>query len=261
HWVETGAEHDGPASLSTVLNNRIARLDRGSLQLLQACALLENNSTLARIESVLECEAFQLLQNIDTLGSSGMIVVDQSDIANGERIVSKHELLSAAALAILSPPARRFLHRRIGLVLEREIDERFSASTLWDCAKHWQLAGDNQRAFDLGRSCADYLLKVGLPVQAAEAYGKTIEFCTTDAQRLDIFRFQATAYYRMSGWLSVIETSATIRQLEQLIAPRATGHDDIELMELRAQWQTFDWFSVYQRALRCLRAPNATNAH
>jgi DNA-binding SARP family transcriptional activator/tetratricopeptide (TPR) repeat protein len=261
HWVETGAEHDVPASLSTVLKNRLARLDRESLQLLQTCALLENNSTLARIEAVLEYDAFQLLQSIDALGSSGMIVVDQHDLPNGERIVSKHELLSTAALALLSPPAKRFLHRRIGQVLEHEIDERFSAATLWDCAKHWQLAGDNQRAFDLGRSCADYLLKVGLPVQAADAYGKSIEFCTTDAQRLDTLRLQTTAYYRMSAWRNVIETSASIRQLQQIVDPSASGHDDIELMELRAQWQTFDWYGVYQRALRCLAATNATSSH
>jgi DNA-binding SARP family transcriptional activator/tetratricopeptide (TPR) repeat protein len=261
HWVETHIEHEVPESLSTLLSNRVARLDRDSLQLLQTCALLENGSTLARLEAVLEYEAFQLLRSIDTLGGAGMIVVDQDDAPNSERLVTKHELLSHAALSLLSPPARRYLHRRIAQILEREIDEHFSASTLWDCAKHWQLAGDNQHALDVGKSCADYLLKVGLPVQSSEAYGKSLEFCTNDSQRLDILRLQTTAYYRMSSWPQVIDACRTVRQLQQRMTGAASTHDEIELMELRAQWQTFDWFEAYQRSLECLNANTASVAH
>jgi DNA-binding SARP family transcriptional activator/tetratricopeptide (TPR) repeat protein len=263
HWIETGSQHEVPPSLSAVLRNRISRLDGDALQLLQTCALLENNSTLSRIEAVLEQDAFQLLRSINDLATAGMIVIDSIDTASAytESLATKHELLSSAALMQLSAPARRFLHRRIGQVLEGEIDEHFSAATLWDSAKHWQLAGDNRRAWQLGTSCASYLMKVGLPVAAANAYSKSLAFCSTDKERLDILLSQTVAFYRMSAWPSVIETAATVRVLQHHVTPEASEHDDVELMVLRAQWQTFEWDHVLKRALVCLSASNASASH
>jgi predicted ATPase len=51
HWIETGIQHEVPPSLTAVLRGRISRLEPGALQVLQTCALLENNSTLPRIEA------------------------------------------------------------------------------------------------------------------------------------------------------------------------------------------------------------------
>jgi DNA-binding SARP family transcriptional activator len=263
HWIETGMEHEVPPSLSAVLRNRISRLDPNALQLLQVCALLENNSTWPRIEAVLEQNAFELLKSINDLASAGMIVVDSHEVSvsHTELLATKHELLSSVALMQLGAPARKFLHRRIGQILEREIDEHFSAGTLWDCAKHWQLAGDNRRAWHLGTSCAAYLMKVGLPVAAANAYSKSLAFCSTDKERLDILRSQTVAFYRSSAWPSVIETAATVKVLQQRLTPECTEHDDIELMLLRAQWQTLEWDHVLERAIACLGAVNASMSH
>jgi tetratricopeptide (TPR) repeat protein len=263
HWIETGMEHEVPPSLSAVLRNRISRLDPNALQLLQTCALLENNSTWPRIEAVLEQNAFQLLKSINDLASAGMIVVDTHEVSIGctELLATKHELLSSVALMQLGAPARRFLHRRIGQILEREIDEHFSAGTLWDCAKHWQLAGDNRRAWHLGTSCAAYLMKVGLPVAAASAYSKSLAFCTTDNERLEILKSQTVAFYRSSAWPSVIETAANVKVLQRRLTPDCAQHDDIELMHLRAQWQTLEWDHVLDRALACVNATNASMSH
>jgi hypothetical protein len=260
-WVETGIEHDVPASLTSVLNERLGRLDRESLQLLQTCALLENNSTLSRIEAVLEYPAARLLESIDSLGLAGMIQANESDSKFGARLLSKHELLSSAAIARLSLPALRFLHRRIGEVLEKEIDKQFSAGTLWDCAKHWQLAGDNLRAYELASACASYLLGVGLPLEASEAYGRVLRYAVTDDQRLDTLRSQTAAFYHMNAWPNVIETASKVRQMEKRLRPQPSYHDDIELMELRAQWQTFDWYGCFKRYLQCLSCKTASPEH
>ncbi len=158
-----------------------------------------------------------------------------SPAPSSERIASRHELLSNVALMQLTPPARRFLHRRIGQVLETEIDEHYSASTLWDCAKHWQLAGDHRRAWQLATSCAAHLMKVGLPTAAAQAYEKALAFCSTDNERLDVLSAQAAAYYRTSGWLSLRETIAKVRPLQRRCNPNCSTHDELELMDLRAQ--------------------------
>ena len=261
HWVDFRLDHKVPSSLSVVLDNRLARLDQDSLQLLQTCALLENNATLSRIEAVLEYKAFQLLASIETLASSGMIVMDRGDIAPNARLNTKHELLSTAALQRLSVAGRRFLNRRIGQVLEKEIDDHFSAATLWDCAKHWQLAGDTKRALHLATSCASYLQKVGLPLEAASAYEKSMAFCVTDNQRVEILKCQTAAFFAMSAWSNVLETSSKVRNLERRVPQATTIHDEIELMELRAQWQSFDWHSVLTKTIECLSAETASVQH
>ena len=263
HWIETGIEHQVPPSLSAVLRKRIARLDASALQVLQTCALLENNSTLPRIEAVLQHNAHDLLRNINSLGTAGMIVSEpvEATISDGERIASRHELLSNVALMHLTPPARRFLHRRIGQVLEAEIDAHFSAATLWDSAKHWQLAGDHRRAWHLATSCAAHLMKVGLPTAAAQAYAKCLAFCSTDDERLEVLSAQATAFYRMSSWVSLRETVTKIRALQRRLTPEASHHDDLELMDMRAQWQNLSWDSVLQQALACLHTADASASH
>jgi predicted ATPase len=142
-WVETGEQHKAPSSLVAVLNERISRLASDSLQLLQTCAVLEKNSTMERIEKVLDYPPHQTLRAMNELGRAGMLVMEPSPTGkNGaDRFASRHDLLSNAALARLTAPAQAFLHRQAGVVLESEIDSQHSAAILWDCAKHWQLAG------------------------------------------------------------------------------------------------------------------------
>jgi DNA-binding SARP family transcriptional activator/tetratricopeptide (TPR) repeat protein len=263
HWIETGAEHQVPPSLSAVLRQRVCRLDSDALQLLQTCALLENNSTLERIEAVLEHDAHNLLRSINALGSADMIVADLADGATstGDLFASKHELLSNVALTQLSTPARRFLHRRIAQVLEAEIGERFLARTLWDCAKHWQLAGDSRRAWNVATSCASHLMELGLATASAEAYTRCLAFCTTDEQRLEILTAQTSAYYSMSAWTSVREGAMAVRALRQRLSPGAFVHDEIELMDLRAEWQSLEWDIVLKKARKCLDSIDAPPGH
>src|SRR5688572_7726091 len=172
HWVETSDQQHIPSSLAAVLNERISRLGSTALLLLQSCAVLETNATLDRIEKLIGLEPHQMLPAINELGLAGMLVIeaDESGKNCADRLLSRHDLLSNAVLSLLTPPARAFLHRRAGAVFEAEIDDQRSASSLWDCARHWQLAGNVGRAFELAKSCAAHLLDVGLPGAAAEAY-------------------------------------------------------------------------------------------
>ena len=210
-----GNQDEIPSSLAGVLNERISRLGAEALLLLQTCALLETNATLDRIEELIGLEPHRMLSAINELGLAGMLVIepDESGGNSADRLLSRHDLLSNAALARLTPPARAFLHRRAGAVFEKEIDTEPSASTLWDCARHWQLAGNVGRAFDLAKSCATHLLEVGLPGAAAEAYEKTLGFCTRAEQTLQILEGQAHAHYSNRAWKHVSQVVGKARKL------------------------------------------------
>jgi DNA-binding SARP family transcriptional activator/tetratricopeptide (TPR) repeat protein len=263
HLAETGGGHAAPPSLAAVINQRLNRLTRETLQLLQTCALLDKNCSIDRIEKVLGYPHHELLQSLNELGNLGMLVLERAD--NGgesfSRLVPRHELLAVAAENSLTAPAQAYLHRCIGSVLEAEVADNGSTSLLWDCAKHWQRAGNSTRAFSLVRSCAEHLMKLGLCDAAAEAYEKSRTFCSSDTERIEMLRGEVAAHFGASNWLRLAETSVALKNLEAYVSPAADGHDDIELMTLRALWQTGQLNVVKHCSLKCLGCETASVRH
>jgi tetratricopeptide (TPR) repeat protein len=263
HWVETGNQNEIPSSLAAVLNERISRLSAEALLLLQTCALLETNATLDRIDKLISLEPHRMLAAINELGLAGMLVIEADDSGKNspDRLLSRHDLLSNAALARLTPPARAFLHRRAGAVFEGEISGERSTSTLWDCAKHWQLAGNVGRAFQLATSCATHLMDVGLPGAAAEAYERCLDYCTAPLQTQQILEGQARAYFRACDWLSLGEAISKARRISSSINPKRDPHDDLELMALRAQWRNHRDADTLEQVHKCLDDTSASPEH
>jgi tetratricopeptide (TPR) repeat protein len=263
HWVETGNEHAAPPSLTAVLRQRLSRLSPNAIQVLQACALLENHATVDNVEAVLGYPAHEQLRCINELASAGMVSIQQGDVpsSDGGRISSRHDLLSDTALMLLASPARTYLHRRAAKLLESRINDTRDASTLWSCAKHWQLAGDSVQAFRLANSCAYHLLEAGLPSEAVDAFSKAIDYCGTDADLLTVLEGQATAYYRGSNWVQVVSLVGQARTIKDRLFPDLGNHDELELMLRRAEWQTMNWDHILTHSLKCLSADEATAAH
>jgi DNA-binding SARP family transcriptional activator/tetratricopeptide (TPR) repeat protein len=262
-WAETGTKHTAPASISAVLEERISRLGPDALQLLQVCAALENYSTFDRIEAVLKHDPHLLLRSFNSLANSGMLHGEHlHDITQPYLLQPRHDLISAAALQRLTRPARAFLHRRVATVLQEQISSDDSSALLWDCAKHWQLAGDSSRALRLARSCGFHLLGLGLPDAAADAFEKAISFCSSPIETLDILRAQAQAYGQSSSWSSLLRIERLTRSLAtQLGFPDESSHDDLELAAIRAQWKTDHDEEALRRLMICLESDRAVPDH
>ena len=264
HWIETTERNSVPHSLAAVLNDRLTRLTPASLQVLQTCAMLESNSTLTRIEQILDYQNHEMLPAINELGRAGMLVLEQSDSRSRDpvKFLTRHDMLSNAALARLTGPAVIFLHQRVASVLEAEIDaDDRSAALLWECAKHWQLSGDTARAFKLAQSCAAQLLDIGLPSAAAEAYEKALAYCRTIDEKLEVLEALAHAHFRSRMWKEVSRVVATRRKLLLKVRKTNIQHDDFELMDLHAGWDRVGPRAALAAALECLRANDATPNH
>ncbi|HEX6575708.1 MAG TPA: AAA family ATPase, partial [Gemmatimonadaceae bacterium] len=255
HWLETGDQHVVPASLSLVLKQRLARLTPNALQVLQACCVLENNSTIESLEAVLRLPPHELLNGINELAMAGMLG------SGSNRIESKHDLLSESALMQLAPQALSYLHRRAAVVLEGHIAQTADAATLWACAKHWQLAGDMAQALRLAESCAQHLLEAELPTEAVGAFARAIAYCGTEQDRLRILEAQTIACFQSSNWSEVVSVARDARQLRKRLNREADSHDDIELMLRRAEWQTRNWEQILAESLNCLQATDASDGH
>ncbi|MEO7368254.1 MAG: AAA family ATPase, partial [Gemmatimonadaceae bacterium] len=262
HWSETGEKHRAPPSLVAILKQRIDLITADDLLLLQTCALLENHATIENVERVLEYTGHSLLQSINNLATAGMIVSRSADGSTRSNLLtSRHDLLSTSALDRLSGVANAYLHRRAAQILEGSIGEAQDASVLWACAKHWQLAGDTEHAFRLAMSCAAHLLAAGLPSDAAEAFERTLPYCGSDGEMLNVLEGQVTAFYRASKWQQVIDTATKARTLSGALRPDKSTHDEVELMLLRAEWQYLNWDEIRSKCLQCLSSTDAPAAH
>ena len=97
-----------------------------------------------------------------------------------------HWLIAEAVNRLTSPIALRLLHRRAALTLEADT-KGSSATTLWDGAEHWTLAGESRRASVLVRKCAQHSLDIGRPREAAEILIRAAQMVVGD-ERIDLAR-------------------------------------------------------------------------
>ncbi len=262
-WMETGARHEAPPSLTSVVDQRIARLHSDAIQVLQTCSALEGHSTFDRIETILGYEPHRLLRAFNDLGNAGMLLSGQGDVATEYNcsVHPSHDLLAAAALRRLARPALAFLHRRVAGALEVSVGSEPSTALLWDCAKHWQLAGDSTRALHLAKSCGLHLMEVGLPAEAADAFERALSFCIQATDKIDVLTIQAKAYEQSSAWVAVKHTESVVRSLMVQACPTHVRHDELELIAIRACWKTDESQNTLEQLLSCLAADKATDEH
>ncbi|MDQ3698940.1 MAG: AAA family ATPase [Gemmatimonadota bacterium] len=231
HGLRAGPELQIPASLTTLIRERLARLHPISLRVLQACAILGKHSTIDRLETVLEERRVDLLDGLDELEVYGLVS------SAGARVFSKHEILSQAALERISAPSRRLLHHHAAMLLEREVMEAQSAPMLWDSAEHWQLAGERERAVRLLRWCARHALEIGVPAEAGALLEKAVTLTVTPAERRDVLGELTEALRRGGQWERLLPVLEEIKEIRAQHDPAHDGHDDFELMEYQGIWK------------------------
>jgi DNA-binding SARP family transcriptional activator/tetratricopeptide (TPR) repeat protein len=264
HWLETGKQRGSPPSVTAIVDERLARLSNEALLALQACAVLDVNATIERLEGVLEYQSHVLLSAVQELSVAGMLRAEsQSSPESPEPLTVAHDLISTAALRRLAKAPLAFLHRRAGTVLEREtLGDGSRTAILWACAFHWQNAGDRDRAFRTARSCGDHLLDVGLPRDAGQAFERVLEYCVTDEQRLLVLSRLAISLQLCGRWEQSKDVLRKARQLQITMAPNANTHDDVELALFESQWRaSLQRTSLLDELRVCVRCKDASDSH
>jgi len=264
HWLETGKQRESPPSVTAIIDERLARLSSEALLALQACAVLDVNATIERLEGVLEYQSHVLLSAVQELSVAGMLRAEgQTSPESPEPLTVAHDLISTAALRRLAKATLAFLHRRAGTVLEREtLGDGSRTAVLWACAFHWQNSGDRERAFRTARSCAEHLLDVGLPREAGPAFERVLEYCVTDEQRLFVLSRLATSLQMCGRWDESMRALHMSRQLQAKTAPNANPHDEVELDLFESRWRGRpEDTSLLDEVRECAWAQDASPTH
>ena len=254
HGLREGRTAKLPASLSQLIAERLARLQPLSLHVLQGVSILGAHSTLDRLERLLDQRRLALVDALDELERSGLI---ESEPA---RLVSKHELLSQAAVQRLSVSARRLLHRHAAAVLERDAGEDHVPALQWACAEHWREAGEVGRALAYLEECARYALESGSPADALELINRSLVLARDDDDRSAILIRKAAALQHIGDWYS-------LRTLLQSLPPTNHGaptnrHNEGEILLYQSAWRTGTSLDeLYESLTVCVTSPQASIEH
>ena len=162
HYQTTGERFVVPTSLSILLDQRISALSTNATLLLGTCVALARHSDLERVLRALE------LGPIDVQAAAGELESANLVLQSGRRIEPAHSLIVEAIARLMPPLVRRLIHRRVACVLELEAQASVSAALLWDCAEHWGLAGEPERASEFLARCAATAMEIGRPREAAQ---------------------------------------------------------------------------------------------
>jgi DNA-binding SARP family transcriptional activator len=263
-WIETPRKYAAPPSVVKVLETRVSRLSREALQVLQSSAILSDLATLNRIQSVLGIQPHQLIAAVEELVASAMLRPAAEALAALEgQIQPRHELLASVATGKLSALSLSFLHRRSADVLEAEITgANKDTGLLWACANHSLCAGDKERALSYSVSCAEHMLAMGLAKESSDAFERSLSFCTSDEQRLNLLRRLAFSLQTDAKWDASKEILEKCVSLNARIDSHAPRHNEYELLLLEARYySSLEYRSLLEDFKPCVESDEATPSH
>ncbi len=195
-----------------------------------------------------------LLDALDELDEHALIAW------NGSQIVSRHDLLSQAAIARLSPLSRKLLHQHAALVLEGEVSSGSTPAVVWSSAEHWAEAGLPERGIALVCKCARQAIELGQPQEAVELLRRTKDLPLADRERLSVLTELIYAYRAADRWQDATREFADLRSLRRRVCAGESGvHDDIELIGIESQWLGgFSPETIIAQLLQCCRSSETT---
>jgi DNA-binding SARP family transcriptional activator len=250
HVVRTGERYAVPATISELLDERIAALSSSAMNVLEACVLLGKQATAERVVASMELPHFQLVTMLKELEDQRIIV------KNRELIQVSHWLIADAVRRRSSPIATELSHRRIAELLEAEARDTQSPALLWDCSEHWLASGNATKAIQTIRECSKYAVEIGRSREGAELLQRAAQLASGE---LHVELIEESIRLACSASESDIILAGVKMLRAAGIPPR---HDDIEFAELVSiGFRTNDTEEACARFTSCLESPDSTPAH
>lgn len=261
-WIATGEQYTAPPSLIALVETRVANLRPDALRVLQAVAILGKNSTVELLQEVLQFPTHVLFSAIEALSEASMLAIGEGATEGAASVLCRHDMVLRAATRGLSAPGRALLHHAAASALEAVATATRSAELFWDCADHWQSAGQPDRSTLAAVACARHLHDMGLVDEAVSRCSTALQTCSGNTNRATLLRVMAQSQYVAHDWESFCETVSLVRSLEGTPGMLAPIHDDLELYHLNAQRSLHrDWQAVLDASVRCVRSQSADAVH
>lgn len=233
-----------PSQVQTIIQNRLNRLDHLSRQIVTAVAVFRNSFSLAAIMSISQYSEAELLEGLDTLLMSGLLI-EQDETT----LTFSHDKIREVAYKSLSRLRRRKLHQWAaeGLELDHKNHPEMVANQL---AYHFERAGMKDKAWQ-------YHALAGHRAQAQYAHEAAVhhyqQAITLAPAEMTVAQAQVQVNL-YEGLGEILQALGRYTEAEVACGAMLTAaiHSDDRIAQVRAWTQlglTQWWLEKYQAAL------------
>jgi DNA-binding SARP family transcriptional activator len=230
HCRGHGDGESPPQSLHVALDQKIEALSQDARLVLQSCAVLAGHSTLGRLEAMLGMPPHLTAIALSELERGGLIAFREGCV------VCRHDIIADAVLRSVTTSLGSYLHRRCAGVLTEELRNSPSASLAWDCARHWEVADEPTRAWELTALIVDQLLALGLPKEAADLCWRADRYCRTREQHAERLLRLSRAHRLLYDWDAVVNSLEERRATLPGGGARLPRYSEDEIAIFEAKW-------------------------
>jgi DNA-binding SARP family transcriptional activator len=192
--VAHGAEHFViPADLIGLTDRRLSELSRQARYVLEALVILNDVATAISVAYVTGLSASEMMTALHTLESSDLILNTHSGLKCRSGLIAERvrDTSSRAVSSMMEARAAEYIEKE-------QHGERWSPSTAWRIASHWQRAGEPRRARAYLRACWQHAVSIGQPARASTAISEALATTSDPEDRASLLddligSLQATA--------------------------------------------------------------------
>lgn len=256
HCGIEGSTDQLPTTLVALLERGLAGLGKSATRVVQVAAILDKFSTIERIEAIARLPRADFVDAVAELEDGGILATDASSA------MTSHALWAEAVLARMSMHLSRILHRHAADQFAAESQTSPDIMLVWECARHWELAGDKDRARAATVRGALHLVTSGLSDSAADAYQRAIRLATDPNDELLLRRRRIELLHAAGHAPSVVTEIKSHEELACAIDPLYDTHNDLELDAHFAVFeQTGDPKPLVEATFRCIQDTKASSRH
>lgn len=241
-----------PVTIGALLHQRLRQLPPGALRLLQWCAILGPSATMRRIQRCSRANDSELVQALSELHASGML-------RNQDAVLRcRHELLAEAALESAGSSVLRFMHERAAELLGREALRSSSIPHLWQSLHHWRMAGTPEGGTKIAVRLARRLLAAGHASDSVTLLQDLEPSCASPSARRLVLYWIARGAHVHHDWKQVAGVASAYRLLGETAPAEQRGFNDLELLDIEAQWYlSGPTDDLDRRLLACIHSSTA----
>jgi DNA-binding SARP family transcriptional activator len=214
--ASASGDRDVPKDILTIVDRRIASLSASARVVLEACAVLGDDSNAIVLSGVLDVPTIELVGVLRELERGGLIEYQH------ERIRLRGSLLLNRVIAAASHSALSVLHARSAEALEATTT---TTGRLWRVAIHWRNAGEHRRSRIAFEQSWRKSIQLGQPAFAEASIRECLALATSVLEKTalldDLIEVTKT----------VGDSHATIRAIDERIALSRLESGDTELSE------------------------------
>jgi len=161
-----------PDSTRDVLINRFGKVDKETLKVLSYAAVIGREFTFELLEKLTEISKEKLLDYIDILLESKLIHEDLE--SNEDQYRFDNPLIQDIAYSKISRSRKRFLHSKIGNILEQE-NINDVGKVVFDIALHFSKGWENEKALKYLKLAGDSAIQIYATDDARRYYLSALE--------------------------------------------------------------------------------------